>query len=200
MAWNYKGLTTAVKLLKRIHHARATEMDVFANEYKVTFVKAFRERSASGPEWTDSTGKRHPKLPTTLSEQAMPYHSFSAAFYLDSGPMVLVWAGLMEAQDELMRSSVLFFRDGPDVKLYGYRPNPLNRPVLIHEISSCEPCYSWNIFHSWHWVIGIIFWKACTAFSPEAFPSRPIALANTGMGSKVYNLLPTWPSIVYGWR
>ena len=21
--------------------------------------------------------------------------------------------------------------------------------VLIHEISSCEPCYSWNIYHSW---------------------------------------------------
>jgi hypothetical protein len=149
LAWNYKGLTTAVKLLKRIHHARATQLDVFANEYKVTFVKAFRERAASGPAWTDSTGKRHPQLPTTLSEQPMPYHSFSAAFYLDSGPMVLVWAGLMRADDELMRSSVLFFREGPDVKLYGYRPNPLNRPVLIHEISSCEPCYSWNIFHSW---------------------------------------------------
>src|SRR5437773_5457505 len=25
----------------------------------------------------------------------------------------------------------------------------LRPPVLTDEISSCEPCYSWNIFHSW---------------------------------------------------
>ena len=149
LAWNYKGLTTAVKLLKRIHHARATEMDVFANEYKVTFVRAFRERSASGRRVDRFDRKAAPKVTYDPLRTGMPDHSFSAAFYLDSGPMVLVWAGLMEAEDELMRSSVLFFRDGPDLKLYGYRPNPLNRPVLIHEISSCEPCYSWNIFHSW---------------------------------------------------
>jgi hypothetical protein len=79
----------------------------------------------------------------------MPHHSFSAAFYLDGGPMVCVWAGLMDADDELMRSCVLYFREGPDTRLYGYRSNPLDRPVLIHEISSCEPCYSWNILHSW---------------------------------------------------
>jgi hypothetical protein len=79
----------------------------------------------------------------------MPWHPFSDAFYLDGGPMVLVWAGLLDAEDELMQSCVQFFREGPDTKLYGYRSNPLARPVLIHEISSCEPCYSWNIIHSW---------------------------------------------------
>lgn len=63
--------------------------------------------------------------------------------------MVAVWAGLMSADDELMRDCVQFFREGPDTLLYGVRSNPLSRPVLIHEISSCEPCYSWNIVHSW---------------------------------------------------
>ena len=96
-----------------------------------------------------STGKRRPKPPTTLSNTPDAHHPFSAAFYLDVGPMVLVWAGLLDADDDLMRSSVLYFREGPDVQLYGYRSNPLARAVLIHEISSCEPCYSWNILHSW---------------------------------------------------
>jgi hypothetical protein len=149
LAWNYKGLTTAIKLLKRIQHPRAAEFDALAHSYKTTFVNAFRKLAASAPAWTDSSGKQHCKPPTTLSDTPMPYHSFSAAFYLDGGPMVAVWAGLMDADDELMRASVLYFREGPDTRLYGYRPNPLDRPVLIHEISSCEPCYSWNILHSW---------------------------------------------------
>lgn len=149
LAWNYKGLTTAVKLLKRINHPRAAEFDQLARSYKQIFVKAFRDLSASAPEWSDVTGKLHRKPPTTLSSVPMPYHHFSAAFYLDGGPMVLIWAGLMDANDELMRASVLYFREGPNTKLYGYRPNPLDRPVLIHEISTCEPCYSWNILHSW---------------------------------------------------
>lgn len=31
----------------------------------------------------------------------------------------------------------------------GIRKNPLARPILEREISSCEPCYSWNVVHSW---------------------------------------------------
>lgn len=149
LAWNYKGLTTGVRLLKRIQHPRAAEFEALAHSYKATFINSFRERSASSPQWKDRLGMSHRKPPTTLSAAPMPHHPFSAAFYLDSGPMVLVWAGLLDARDELMRSAVLYFREGPDTRLYGYRPNPLDRPVLIHEISSCEPCYSWNILHSW---------------------------------------------------
>ncbi len=149
LAWNYKGLTTAIKMLKRIGHRRAAEFELLAQSYKDLFVTSFRRLSATAQEWTDSAGKLHRKPPTTLSSTPMPYHPFSAAFYLDGGPMVLVWAGLMSADDELMRSLALYFREGPDTRLYGYRSNPLDRPVLIHEISSCEPCYSWNLFHSW---------------------------------------------------
>jgi hypothetical protein len=140
---------TATRLLERVQHHRTEEFVSFARAYRLTFVEALREAALKAPKWTDSSGKQHPKVPVTLSSAPMPYHSFSAAFYLDGGPMVLVWAGLLAADDELMRSSVLFFREGPDVALYGYRSNPLDRPVLIREISSCEPCYSWNILHSW---------------------------------------------------
>jgi len=149
LAWHYKGLRSAVRLLKRTGHARAGEFDEFSNGFKSTFVKAFRERSASVPQWTDASGVKRPKPPTTLSSKPMRFHPFSDAFYLDGGPMILVWAGLLPAGDELMRASVAFFREGPDTQLYGYRSNPLARPILVHEISTCEPCYSWNIFHSW---------------------------------------------------
>ncbi|HEY3457389.1 MAG TPA: hypothetical protein VGK64_22605 [Bryobacteraceae bacterium] len=149
LAWHYKGLRSAVRLLKRTGHPRAGEFDEFSNGFKSTFVKAFRERSVSAPQWTDASGAKRPKPPTTLSSKPMRFHPFSDAFYLDGGPMILVWAGLLAADDELMRASVAFFREGPDTQLYGYRSNPLARPILVHEISTCEPCYSWNIFHSW---------------------------------------------------
>jgi hypothetical protein len=149
IAWNYKGLVTAVRLLKRIHHPRADEFEVSAVRQKEIFVKAFRERAAAMPQWIDAEGKKHRKIPDTLSGTSTSGHDFGEIAYLDAGPMVLVWAGLMDANDELMRSSVRFFREGPNTKLYGYRPDPLDRGVLIHEISSGEPCYSWNSFHSW---------------------------------------------------
>ena len=39
-------------------------------------------------------------------------------FYLDCGPLFLVFAGLMDADDELIRSSRLWFREGPPRKTY----------------------------------------------------------------------------------
>jgi hypothetical protein len=149
IAWTYKGLASAVRLLTRMNHPRASEFATFAARQKEIFVKAFREQAAKMPRWTDASGKRHPKVPTTLSTTATAEHIFGDLAYLDVGPMVLVWAGLMDASDELMQASVQFFREGPNTKLYGYRPDPLDRAVLIHEISSGEPCYSWNTFHSW---------------------------------------------------
>jgi hypothetical protein len=148
-AWNFKGLTTAVRLLERLEHPRAGEFAAFADESKSTFVKAYRERSAHSPQWTDSDGTSYPKPPTMLSSTPPQHHIFSDAFYLDTGPMVLVWAGLLPADDPLMRSTVKFFREGPNTRLRGVRVNSLSPPILEREISSCEPCYSWNLFHSW---------------------------------------------------
>ncbi|MCP2257830.1 hypothetical protein LX15_001516 [Streptoalloteichus tenebrarius] len=146
-AWNYKGLTTAVRMLRRYGHPRAEEFAAFAERFRQTFVDAFRKLCAAAPTWTAPDGTRHPVPQVSFTPK--PDNIFHEAFMLDSGPLVLVWAGLLPAGDELMASCREYFRVGPNTRLLGPRTNPIARPVLIHEISSCEPCYSWNIVHSW---------------------------------------------------
>jgi len=145
MGWNYKGLVTAVRLLREISDPRAEEFAREAESFREVFVKALQKRAAEMPRWTDDKGNSHVIVPDSLSAGGNIVHSF----YLDTGPMFLVWSGLADADDELMREAVLFFREGPNTKVYDPRGYVWQRPVLVHEISSCEPCYSWNIFHSW---------------------------------------------------
>jgi hypothetical protein len=145
IGWNYRGLTTAVRLLRRIGHPRADEFATEAREYREVFVKAFRERAGQMVRWTDTCGMSRAVVPMSLSAGADIHH----AFYLDTGPIFLVWAGLMNANDELMRSAIAYLREGPNTRLFDSRSGCWQRPVLVHEISSCEPCYSWNIYHSW---------------------------------------------------
>jgi hypothetical protein len=47
-----------------------------------------------------------------------------------------------------MRSALLWFREGPQTRLLRRDSNCWQVPSLDHEMSSCEPCYSWNVFHS----------------------------------------------------
>ena len=141
--WCYLGLATAVRLLRRIGHPRAVELAEEAEDYKDVFVKAIREHTQRNPVWTDSTGHAHHYVPGAFAG-AVPH--FDEMIYLDTGPLFAVFAGLMGADDILMRSTCQFFRERHAVDLYrGYYTQ---RPCLIREISSCEPCYSWNIFHS----------------------------------------------------
>ena len=143
--WNYKGLTEAVKLLRRINHPRAGEFTQEADDYKEAFARALRAVTDTMPQWTDREGKKHRLVPYSLSAGGDLFH----AFYLDAGPLFLVFSGLMEAEDTLMKSTLMFFREGPNTSVYDPRGNCWQRPVLIHEMSSCEPCYSWNVYHSW---------------------------------------------------
>lgn len=149
IAWNYKGMAEAVKLLKMIGHPRAQEFADFNDRTREIFRKAYRELAEKGDRWTDGQGRRRYLPPTTLSATKMPYHAFSEAFYLDTGPLVLVWAGLMDADDPIMKDVADFFRYGPNQRYYTPVYNCIWRPSLQHEMSTCEPCYSWNIFHSW---------------------------------------------------
>lgn len=149
IAWNYKGLVSAVDLLKRIGHPRAPEFEQFAKNFKKTFQDSYREIVKNGKTWIDDQGKTRYLPSTVLTNKPQPYHPFTEMAYLDAGPMVLVWAGLMDADDPIMQDILYFFRDGPNKKLWPPLFYPLDPPWLHHEISTGEPCYSWNVFYSW---------------------------------------------------
>jgi len=149
--WNdacmYKGLRTAVRLLKRIQHPRAEEFAVEAEDYRKAFLKAIQQKTKTMPVWTDRQGGEHHLVPTNLAD-ANPFET-RHAFYLDRGPLVLVWGGLMDAGHELMQSNLLWFREGPPQRFYHRDSNWLQIVCLDHEVSSCENIWSWNVYHSW---------------------------------------------------
>lgn len=147
VGWNYKGLTAAVRLLKRLDHPRAAEFAEEAKAYREAFLAALRDKCSKMPTWTDRKGKRRTLVPTALAGEDK--EETRHAFYLDTGPLFLVFAGLMEADDPLMEDVRAWLRDGPQTRLYRRDSNCWQVPVLDHEMSSCEPCYSWNVFHSW---------------------------------------------------
>lgn len=143
--WNYKGLSTAVRLLQRIQHPRAAEFSREAEAYRNAFLAALRSAAPQMPEWTDTDGNKHRLVPTALPAGG----DLKFPFYLDTGPLFLVYGELMNADDALMRSSLHYFRNGPNRSSYDLA-GAWHQPVsLQHEISSCEPCYSWNVFHAW---------------------------------------------------
>ena len=159
--WNYKGLITAVRLLKRIKHPRAAEFEAEAKDYRLKFRRAFAGIAGwATPRWTDAAGEVHPLAPRSVWGDKK--FGINHAFYLDTGPLFLVFAGLMGADDPLMRSSRGWFRDGPPRKTYQDDGNCWQNPSLNHEMSSCEPCYSWVFFHSWQLGDRASFSKGCT--------------------------------------
>ena len=146
IGWNYKGLTAAVRLLKRIDHPRAEEFAAEAREYRRVFVAAYRAKAARMPTWKDAKGRTRPLAPTALmgDDRAESRHGF----FLDTGPLFLVYAGLLDANDDLMESARLWFREGPPTRFYRHDSSFAQLPVLSHEMSSCEPTFSWSVYHS----------------------------------------------------
>jgi hypothetical protein len=145
--WSYKGLVSAVELLRRIGHARAAEFAMLASNFRTTFVGALRSAAASAPTWTAPDGSKHPVLPSKFSGPASAWPHLEA---FDTGALTSVWAGLLPADDPLMSSFLEYFRVGPNTKLFDRaHHNALDRVALDHEQSSAEPCYSWNLFHNW---------------------------------------------------
>jgi hypothetical protein len=145
--WTYKGLASAVRLLQRTNHPRAAEFAAFADGFRSTYVTALRQAAASAPTWTDPNGVKHPVLPTKFYGPQSAWQDLES---FDQGALMSVFAGLMPADDPLMTSFVEFFRVGPNVANFDpAHHTALDRVVLDHEQSSGEPCYSWNLFHSW---------------------------------------------------
>jgi len=144
--WNHLGLVTAVRLLKRLGHPLAAEFDAQARDYRQVFQEALAKAAARYPTWTDRRGRKQPFVPPVLS-QASDYE-LRHAFHLDTGPMFAVFGRLMPANHPLMKAAIAWFREGPPRWFYRYNGNCWQLPSLQHEISSCEPIYSWNVFHS----------------------------------------------------
>src|SRR5690606_31206705 len=84
--WNYKGLTTAVRLLQQLDHPRAAEFEREARDYRETFLTAFRKAAADARTWTDADGNGHPLVPTSLHGHAEEAERHG--FYLDTGPLM----------------------------------------------------------------------------------------------------------------
>ncbi len=147
IGWNYRGLTAAVRVLRQAGHPRAAEFAAEAEAYRSAFLAALRDKCRKMPTWQDARGKKRRFVPTALAGEK-PDES-RHAFYLDGGPLFLVFSGLVPAHDPLMQDALAWFREGPQHRLYRRDSDCWQLPVLDHEMSSCEPCYSWNVFHSW---------------------------------------------------
>jgi len=147
IGWNYKGLTAAVRVLKGLKHPRAAEFAREAKAYREAFLAALRDKCAQMPTWKDAKGRKRTLVPTALAGEEK--EEIRHAFYLDTGPLFPVFAGLMDAADPLMDDVRAWLREGPQTKFYRRDANCWQVPVLDHEMSSCEPCYSWNVFHNW---------------------------------------------------
>lgn len=144
--WCYKGLVTAIKFFYKTGDTiHADEFAKEARDYQETFIKILREKTKLCPAWTADDGKQYHLVPNSMSCDSEDYMH---AFYFDAGPLMLVFAGLVDARDELMEGTLRWFREGPQRKLFRYNSTCWQVPVLVHEMASCEPVFSWNIFHS----------------------------------------------------
>jgi len=100
------------------------------------------------PTWKDQAGRKRVFVPTSLMPEHDEKDELRHAFYLDTGPLFLVFSGLLDADDPLMADAREWFRAGPQRSQNRYDGNCWQLPVLNHEMSSCEPAYSWNVFHA----------------------------------------------------
>lgn len=144
VGWHYRGLTSALRLLERLGRPEADAVRSEAEDFCRVFVEALREQTKSMPVWTDSAGRAHHLVPTSVSTGG----DWAHPFYLDTGPLFLVYAGLLPADDPLMQSTLAFFREGPNHAVFDPHGHYEQPAILVHEISSCEPCSSFNLFHS----------------------------------------------------
>jgi hypothetical protein len=142
--WIYRGLASVCRVLDAIGHKDAARWARERDDYRATFQKALREQIQRTFMWTARDGQRVPFVPWELEQTNADYLHF---FYLDCGPMFLGVAGLEDAADDTMTWVLKFLTEGPGTG----RANPdwttfSDRPSLRFEMSTVEPCYSWNVY------------------------------------------------------
>jgi hypothetical protein len=142
-AWNYRGLAAVCRVLNIIGHKDAERWARERDDYRATFQKAFREQVQRTVRWRDASGAWIPFIPTRLDQISDDNPRY---FYLDTGPMMLGVAGLIDPSDEAMTWAMQWLADGPES-----HANPdwydWSAPAFLRfEMSSLEPCYSWNVY------------------------------------------------------
>ncbi|HCJ35107.1 MAG TPA: hypothetical protein DHV65_12535 [Ktedonobacter sp.] len=143
-AWVYRGLDAVCRVLKAINHKDASRWVRERDDYRATFERIFRDQIQRTIRWRNPSGEEIPFIPYELSQTSADHLH---PFYLDTGPMFLGVAGLVDPRDETMTWAMKWLTEGPD----STRANPdwtdfSDRPSLRYEMSSVEPCYSWNIY------------------------------------------------------
>jgi hypothetical protein len=142
-AWTYRGLAGVCRVLEATGHEDAGRWARERDEYRATFQKTFSEQVQHTMRWRDPAGTWIPFIPFRLGQISPESPQY---FYLDAGPLMIGVAGLIEPQDITMTWALQWLTEGPDST-----GNPdwddWSRPAsLRYEMSSLEPCYSWNIY------------------------------------------------------
>ena len=141
--WIYKGLATVVKVLKEIKHVDVVKWEKEVMEYKDRFNEIFMDLLNKVPFWIDNEGQKVSFIPTEINGGI--WENNRAAFYLDTGVLFLAFAGLIDHQSPVFDAALKWFREGPQVKYWRFDGCCWQVPILYHEMSSCEPTYSWNM-------------------------------------------------------
>lgn len=159
--WNYRGLLAAIQLFEAAgHKAEAARWLKEARAWRSAFRAALAESIAAYPRWKTPQGDEVPFVPFRLNrfgplkpeEEAAASEDYKKqvehGFYLDCGPLTAVEMGLLDPRDEAIDWAFRFYLEGPNQATYRDTGHPrmcFQPPVLRHEMSSCEPCYSWNV-------------------------------------------------------
>ncbi len=142
-AWTYRGLADVCRVLDAIRHQDAARWARERDDYRATFQKVFSEQVQHTMRWRDPSGKWIPFIPFRLGQSINEPPEY---FYLDAGPLILGVVGLVDPGDNTMTWAMKWLTEGPNSS-----GNPdwqdWSRPASLRfEMSSLEPCYSWNVF------------------------------------------------------
>lgn len=143
-AWTFRGLSGVCRVLEVIGHKEAARWAAERDDYRTVFRRIFHGQVERTMRWRDPSGEWIPFIPLELNQMSDENLTY---FYVDSGPMALGAFGLIDPNDETMTWAMRWLTEGPDSKT----GNPdwfswNHRPSLRFEMSSLEPCYSWNIY------------------------------------------------------
>ncbi len=143
-AWMYRALASVTEVLQSIHYKDAERWARERDDYRECFQAAYRKHVERTVRWKDASGEMVPFIPWSF-EQTDP--KTLHIFYVDCGPMFLGVAGLLNANDPIMTLAMKWLNEGPNAG----SADPdwtefTNTPTLRYEMSSVEPCYSWNIY------------------------------------------------------